>query len=246
MTSLQQPTAEQVQAALRAVAKPERVEATKRFFQASPGGYSEGDEFLGCMVPPTRQVAKQFRDLPLAEVGRLLESKWHDDRLCALFILVTQYKRADQANKKAIYHLYMTHIARVNNWDLVDSSAPYIVGPYLRSRPEKLKVLQKLADSELLWKRRIAMLATFDYIKDGRADEALMVSEQLLHDKHDLIQKAVGWMLREIGKRVDRSVLLQFLDEHAATMPRTTLRYAIEHLGTEQRTQYLRLKNGSA
>jgi 3-methyladenine DNA glycosylase AlkD len=230
------------QAALRAVAKPDRVESTGRFFKAYPGGYSEGDKFLGCTVPATRQVAKHFYDLPLSELDTLIKSEWHDDRLLALIILVEQYKRGDEPAKKAVYDFYMNHTANVNNWDLVDTSSEHIVGPYLENRPEKLQVLQKLADSKNLWERRIAMLATFDYIKKGRADDALTIAEQLLHDTHDLIQKAVGWMLREIGKRVDRTPLLAFLDKHAATMPRTTLRYAIEHLSAEQRAHYMQQK----
>jgi len=235
-------TAAEAQAALRAVAKPERVEGTQRFFKAYPGGYSEGDKFLGCTVPATRQVAKQFYDLPLSELDTLIKSEWHDDRLLALIILVEQYNRGNEQAKEAVYDFYMSHTANVNNWDLVDTSSEFIVGPYLENRPEKLKVLRKLADSDNLWERRIAMLATFDYIKKGHAEDALIIAEQLLHDKHDLIQKAVGWMLREIGKRVDRAPLLVFLDKHAATMSRTTLRYAIEHLPPEQRTHYMQQK----
>lgn len=213
----------------------------RRFFKAGPGEYAEGDKFLGVTVPQQRAIAKEFKDLSLAEATDLLTSEWHEERLTALFILVGQYKRGDEANKKAIYDLYLAHTKWVNNWDLVDSSSEFIVGPYLENRPEKLDVLEKLALSELLWERRIAMLATFDYIKKGRADEALIIAEQLLYDKHDLIQKAVGWMLREIGKRVDHSLLSAFLDEHAATMPRTTLRYAIEHFDPERRQHYLSL-----
>jgi 3-methyladenine DNA glycosylase AlkD len=133
-------------------------------------------------------------------------------------------------------------MANVNNWDLVDGSAEFIVGPYLEDRPEKLTVLTRLADSKSIWERRIAMLATFAYIKKGKPETALVIAEQLLYDQHDLIQKAVGWMLREIGKRVDRAPLLAFLDKYAGTMPRTTLRYAVEHLPTEQRTHYMGLK----
>jgi 3-methyladenine DNA glycosylase AlkD len=235
-------TAAEARAALRAVANPERVEGTKRFFKAYPGGYSEGDKFLGCTVPATRQVAKQWYDLPLDELDTLIRSEWHDDRLLALIILVRQYTRGDESVRKAAYDFYMCHTANVNNWDLVDTSSEFIVGPYLENRPEKLRILRKLASSENLWERRIAMLATFDYIKKGTADEALIIAEQLLHDSHDLIQKAVGWMLREIGKRVGREPLLLFLDRYAATMPRTTLRYAIEHLSAEQRTYYMNQK----
>jgi 3-methyladenine DNA glycosylase AlkD len=234
--------AEQAQAALREIAQPERVPSTERFFKAYPGGYSEGDKFLCCTVPATRMVAKRFYDLPLTELDKLIASPWHDDRLLALIILVRQYATGDQQTQRAVYDFYMNHTANVNNWDLVDTSAAYIVGPYLENRSEKLRVLQKLAASTVLWERRIAMLATFDYIKKGRADEAFIIAEQLLHDQHDLIQKAVGWMLREIGKRVDREPLILFLDRYAAVMPRTTLRYAIEHLPAEQRAHYMGLK----
>lgn len=235
-------TAAQAGAALRAVAKPERVEGTLRFFKAYPGGYSEGDQFLGCTVPATRLVAKEFYGLPLEELDTLIRSPWHDDRLLALIILVRQYQRGDETKQHAVYDFYLAHTVNINNWDLVDTSSQFIVGSYLENRPEQLVVLRKLAASENLWERRIAMLATFDYIKKGSADTALIIAEQLLHDKHDLIQKAVGWMLREIGKRVDRGVLLQFLDKHAGTMPRTTLRYAIEHLSPEQRKRYMQRK----
>jgi 3-methyladenine DNA glycosylase AlkD len=235
-------TAQQAQAALRAYAQPERVAGTQRFFKAYPGGYSEGDKFLGCTVPLTRQVAKRFCDLPFTALDALLASEWHDERLLALFILVHQYQRGGAAVRKQVYDFYMAHLGRVNNWDLVDSSAHLIVGPHLDARPEKMVVLHELANSESLWERRIAMLATYAYIRQGRAAEALVIAEQLLHDSHDLIQKAVGWMLREIGKRVDRQVLLTFLDSHAAVMPRTTLRYAIEHLPAEQRLYYRSLK----
>jgi 3-methyladenine DNA glycosylase AlkD len=222
-----------VQQALRAA-----IDHVPRLYKDGPGEYAEGDKFLGVTVPNNRLVAKQFRDLPLPEIETLLTSEWHDERLCALFILVAQYAKASAANKKAIYDFYISYLCWVNNWDLVDSSAHLIVGPYLENRPEKLAVLQKLAASKLLWEWRIAMVATWHYIRKGSADEALAIAEQLLYDQHDLIQKAVGWMLREMGKRVGRAPLLQFLNQCAATMPRTTLRYAVEHLSPEVRRQY--------
>ncbi|TAH34059.1 DNA alkylation repair protein [Candidatus Saccharibacteria bacterium] len=227
--------------ALRDAVDPEKAIFLPRFFKAGPGEYAEGDKFLGVTVPQQRAIAKQFKDLSLADVTELLTSEWHEERLTALFILVGQHKRADGANKKAIYDLYMAHTKWINNWDLVDSSAGYIVGAYLDGRPEKMKVLTRLAASDLLWERRIAMIATFNYIYQGRADEALIIAEQLLYDKHDLIQKAVGWMLREIAKRVDHSLLAAFLDEHAATMPRTSLRYALEHFSAERKAYYMQL-----
>lgn len=233
--------AQTVKQALREAANPERAAFGPRFFKAGPGEYAEGDKFLGVTVPQQRAIAKQFKDLSLAEITELLTSEWHEERLTALFILVGQYKRGDAADKKAMYELYMSHTNWINNWDLVDSSAGYIVGSYLDGKPEKMTVLQRLAASDLLWERRIAMIATFNYIYQGRADEALVIAEQLLYDKHDLIQKAVGWMLRELGKRVDHSLLVAFLDGHAATMPRTTLRYALEHFTTERKAHYMQL-----
>lgn len=235
-------TAAEALGALKDASRPERVLTTERFFKTYPGGYSEGDKFLCVSVPGTRVIAKSFKDLPLPEVEKLLASEWHDARLLALIILVERYKKAREEERREIYEFYMRNIKRVNNWDLVDTSADKIVGPWLENRPEKLKVLQKLAESENLWERRIAMVATFDYIKKGSADTTLIIAEDLLHDQHDLIQKAVGWMLREIGKRVDTSLLVVFLDRHAATMPRTTLRYAIEHFSPETRQHYLGLK----
>jgi 3-methyladenine DNA glycosylase AlkD len=227
---------------LKDAGRPDRVPTTERFFKTYVGGYSEGDKFLCVSVPGTRIIAKSFKDLPLAEAEKLLNSEWHDARLLALIILVERYKKSTEPERQIIYEFYMRNIRRVNNWDLVDTSADKIVGPWLENQPEKLKVLQELARSENLWERRIAMVATFAYIKQGCADEALIIAEDLLHDHHDLIQKAVGWMLREIGKRVDTSLLITFLDQHAATMPRTTLRYAIEHFSPETRQHYLGLK----
>ncbi len=233
--------ARDVTQSLRAVATPKKAKASAWFFKSGPGQYAEGDKFLGVTVPEQRNIAKQFKDLSLKETEKLITSSWHEERLTGLFILVDQYRRGDQVNKKAIYDFYISHTEWINNWDLVDSSAGYIVGSWLSDKPDKMKVLQKLASSNLLWDRRIAMLATFHYIKQGRADETLAVINILLYDKHDLIQKAVGWMLREIGKRVDRQVLTAFLDKHAATMPRTCLRYAIEHFSPSERSHYLSL-----
>ena len=224
---------------LRLLATPEKAKASSWFFKTGRGQYGEGDQFLGVTVPEQRKVAKQFKDLPMTDLKILITSPWHEDRLTGLFILVGQYQRGSEMNKKAIYDFYISHTQWINNWDLVDSSAGYIVGEWLNDRQDKIKVLQKLAKSNLLWDRRIAMIATFPYIMRGRADEALVIAEELLHDKHDLIQKAVGWMLREVGKRVDRQLLISFLDLHAATMPRTTLRYALEHLPPEQRAYYM-------
>ncbi len=229
----------EVQAALRTHIDPAKVAFFPRFFKTGPGQYGEGDKFLGITVPNVRAAIKPYRDLPLSEVEKLLTSEWHEDRLAALLILDWQYARADAEGQKTIYDFYLAHTAHINNWDLVDASAEYIVGPYLADKPDKMRVLARLAQSASLWERRIAMLATHHYIRQGRADEALVIIDILLHDQHDLIHKATGWMLREIGKRVDRSVLTTYLDQHAHDMPRTTLRYAIEHLSPEQRAHYM-------
>jgi 3-methyladenine DNA glycosylase AlkD len=233
-------TARDAQQALRRVARPDRVESTKRFFKAYPGGYSEGDEFLSCSVPATRLVAKEFYGMPLPQLSKLISSKWHDDRLLALIILIRQYQKGSEVEREAIYSFYIKHLAHVNNWDLVDTSAGYIVGEYLYERPRD--TLFALAKNENVWQRRVAIISTFNFIMKGDPSTTILIAEELLHDKHDLIQKAVGWMLREVGKRVDRKVLLDFLDNHAHEMPRTMLRYSLEHLPPEQRAHYRALK----
>ncbi|MBI2285323.1 DNA alkylation repair protein [Candidatus Saccharibacteria bacterium] len=234
-------TASDVSRALRQVATPKKAKASAWFFKSGPGQYAEGDKFLGVTVPEQRTIAKKFQSLLLKDVEKLVMSPWHEERLTGLIILVGQYKRADESGQKEIYDFYLSHTKYINNWDLVDLSAEHIVGPWLDGRSEKMAVLRKLAGSDWLWDRRIAMLATFDYIKRNKADEALQIAEQLLPDKHDLIQKAVGWMLREIGKKVNRQILINFLDKHAATMPRTSLRYAIEHFDPELKMHYMGL-----
>lgn len=178
--------------------------------------------------------------MPLPELGKLISSKWHDERLLALIILVRQYLKAGEAGRDAIYDFYLEYLAHVNNWDLVDSSAQFIIGEHLRDKPRDLLV--KLAHSDNLWERRVSMISTFQFLKYGDPTTTIVIAEILLHDPHDLIQKAVGWMLREMGKRVDRAVLLEFLDRHAHEMPRTMLRYSIEHLSPAQRAYYMTLK----
>lgn len=231
-----------VQSELRTHIDPEKAAFYPYFFKTGPGQYGEGDKFLGITVPQTRAVIKDFRNLPLGETTKLLTSEWHEDRLAALFILDWQFARADEQDRQAIYDIYISHTTHVNNWDLVDQSAHLIVGPYLNDRPEKMRVLTALAESDLLWERRIAMLATYHYIRNGRADEALDIIDILINDKHDLIHKATGWMLREIGKRVDHKVLTDYLDQYAHKMPRTMLRYAIEHLSPDTRRRYMNQK----
>jgi len=214
----------------------------QRFFKTGPGQYGEGDVFIGVRVPQTRTICRQFRRLPLPEVQKLLASDVHEHRLAALIIMTYAYPAADAVTKQAIYELYLKNLydGNINNWDLVDASAEYIVGPYLSDKPKD--ILYELARSEDIWQRRVAILSTFAYIKQGNPSTTLDLAELLLHDPHDLLQKAVGWMLREVGKRVDEKVLTDFLDLHAPEMPRTMLRYSIERLSPEQRTAYMKLK----
>jgi 3-methyladenine DNA glycosylase AlkD len=232
-------TAQDVQTELQKHASTEDALFLQRFFKTGEGQYGAGDVFIGVRVPQTRAVCKQFRGLPLPEVQKLLDSPVHEHRLAGLVILADGFARAGSSERAALYGFYIKNLSagRINNWDLVDSSADRIVGAYLLDKPPD--ILFELARSPQLWERRAAIIASFWYIKQGQAGLTLQLSEVLLHDSEDLIQKAVGWMLREVGKRCDRAVLLHFLDEHAAEMPRTMLRYSIEHLPPEQRRHYL-------
>lgn len=223
---------------LRRAANPEKAVFYPTFFKSGPGEYGEGDEFLGVTVPNCRKVAKQFKDLSLADIDTLLASKWHEERLTALIILVGQY-RASIPLRQTIYEFYLDHTSSVNNWDLVDTSSYHIVGWHMYDNPQQLTILDKLATSNDLWERRIAMVSTFYFLKKSDPSATLHVAETLINDEHDLIQKAVGWMLREMGKRVDQQLLVEFLAHHHRTMPRTALRYAIEHFSPETRRAYL-------
>lgn len=235
-----------VSSALLELGTPSKAEASAWFFKTGSGQYGHGDKFLGVSVPEQRKIARQFKDLPLSEVEKLIMSPWHEERLTGLFILVSQYKNGDEVARQEIYNFYISHTKNINNWDLVDSSASYIVGPWLEDKPQKMKTLEKLAKSDLLWDKRIAMISTLYYISRESSKEALTIAEILLYDKHDLIQKAVGWMLREVGKKASRENLTKFLDQYADTMPRTSLRYAIEHLNPEERAYYLGLAKKAA
>lgn len=235
-------TAQDVMQALQAHADADDALFLQGFFKTGPGQYGEGDVFIGVRVPMTRAVCKKFKDLPLKEVQKLLDSDVHEHRLAGVILLANAYAKADEPTKRQIFDLYLrnVHAGRVNNWDLVDASAEFIVGPYLAHRPRD--VLQKLARSPQLWERRVAMISTFHFIKLGDPSSTIKIAEILLYDSHDLIQKAVGWMLREMGKRVDQTLLVDFLEKHAATMPRTTLRYAIERLSSEQKADFMQRK----
>jgi 3-methyladenine DNA glycosylase AlkD len=226
--------AEEVRAALRRLANPVKAAVLQRFFKTGAGEYGEGDVFLGVTVPEQRQVARQFARLDFKDIAELLGGKIHEERLTALLILTGRFGKAGPAERTRIYRFYMRYRRRIDNWDLVDLSAPSIVGPCAEPA-----TLEKLARSRRVWDRRIAMLATYHSVRQGDPNPALEMAERLLGDEHDLIHKAAGWMLREAGKRCGEAVLEGFLDRHAASMPRTMLRYAIERLPEEKRLRYL-------
>jgi 3-methyladenine DNA glycosylase AlkD len=225
-----------LRARVRALADPVKAESSQRFFRTGPGEYGEGDRFLGIRVPDLRALVREFRGLPWEASTMLLKSEWHEERLVALLHWVQAHSRADDATRVAIHGAYLKHLRWVNNWDLVDSSAEYLVGPHLPRGGGPL--LTRLVSSSSLWERRVAMIATFHGIRRGDFEAALRMAKRLLDDDHDLIHKAVGWMLREIGKR-DLAVERAFLDEHAARMPRTALRYAIERMPEAERRNYM-------
>ncbi len=224
---------EELKKQLCSKADEKRAEASKRFFKTGKGEYGEGDKFLGITVPESREVARKFINLDLKEIEKHLRSEWHEERLIALLILAENYKK----NKdKRIVDFYLNNLEAVNNWDLVDTSAPYILGEFLLEKNKE--ILYRLAKSDNLWERRIAIVATFNFIKNNKFDDALKISKLLLKDTHDLINKAVGWMLREIGKRNEK-LLENFLEKNYDSISRTTLRYAIERFAKEKRIFYL-------
>jgi 3-methyladenine DNA glycosylase AlkD len=239
-------TADDVKEVLNTYAKKDDAAFLGRFFKTGEGQYSAGDVFIGVRVPDTRSVCKRFHDLPLSETRKLLESPIHEHRLAAVILLSNQFKRANEPGRKVIFDAYLSAVydGRINNWDIVDTSAEFIVGEYLWDKPKGL--LFELAASDNLWQRRVAVLSTFAFIKKDDASTTLKLAGLLLHDEHDLIQKAVGWMLREIGKRCDEALLLKFLDAHAAEMPRTMLRYSIERLDPAQKRRYMSAKKEQA
>lgn len=232
--------AAQVREALSALADPQSVSKKAGFFRAVPGGYGEGDRFLGVSVPNQRKIARRhYREADLACVDELLASEYHEVRLTALFMMVLSFEQTDEEDdRRGIYELYVSRIDRVDNWDLVDSSAPHILGAFLLSHPEERGLLDDWASSEHLFRVRAAVLATFTFIRGGRFEETLRLARRLIDHPHDLIHKAVGWMLREIGNR-NSDVEYRFLDEYAGGMPRTMLRYAIEKFPQPVRTKYL-------
>ena len=229
-------TAAQVERDLAELADQARAANLAWFFKTAKGQYGEGDRFLGITVPLQRKVASRYLGLPLSEISQLLHSAFHEHRFVALAILVHQFKRSIPAEQGTIVTFYLSHTARINNWDLVDTSAPYILGEHLKTHDRQL--LDQLAHSANLWERRIAIISTLALIKGGEIEDTFRIAELLLRDKHDLIHKAIGWSLRETGK-ISRGALLQFLQKHYHQLPRTTLRYAVEHLPPQARKQAL-------
>jgi len=251
MTELR--TAAEVRAALAAASSPERAAGAARFFKTGPGEYAEGDVFIGVTVPATRAIVRRSLALPPAETAELVASPIHEERLAGLLVMVERFRRAgrprgrDEAVRRAEHEAYLEAVraGRVDNWDLVDASAEVLVGEVVSPAPgaEPLPpLIAELAASASLWQRRVAVLATFAAIKGGDAAPTLAIAEMLLDDREPLLHKAVGWMLREVGKRVDRAALTGFLDRFAARMPRTMLSYACEHLSPEERARYRALR----
>ena len=232
-------TIQEIQRKLHNLGNEEKAKILQGFFKTGPGQYGEGDVFLGIKVPELRKLAKEYQDISTKEVRQLLKSSIHEERLLALLILVRTYSKGNEATKKRIYYLYMKNTQFVNNWDLVDGSAEHIVGAFLMDKSKK--PLYRFVKSEDLWERRISIMSTFHFIKQGEFSETLKISKILLTDGEDLIHKAVGWMLREIGKR-HMLTEERFLREHYRKMPRTMLRYAIEKFPEPKRQRYLKGK----
>ncbi|MCE5205857.1 MAG: DNA alkylation repair protein [Porphyromonadaceae bacterium] len=230
-------TAEKIKQQLLAFGNPSKAEHAKYFFKTGRGQYGEGDLFMGCTVPETRSVAKNFRHTPLIELEKLLNDDIHECRLCALVILVSQFQKADDLARSEIVDFYLAHTHRINNWDLVDLSCYHIIGAWLEEKTDR-SLLYRLAESDLLWDQRIAVVSTLTFIRNNDFTDILKLSELFLTHKHDLMHKACGWMLRETGKR-NEATLTGFLDRHYQSMPRTMLRYAIERLSPAQKLQYM-------
>lgn len=230
------PTAAEARAALRRLARPAKAKLLQGFFKTGPGEYGEGDVFLGVTMPQIRSLTAKLQGMPLPEIRALLRSGIHEERMLALLLAVRRYEKGAEAERLAVFRFYLAHTRWVNNWDLVDLSAHLIVGPQIFEGDREL--LSRLCASKNLWERRIAMLSTFHFIRKGRFNETLTLAEALLDDPEDLMHKASGWMLRELGKR-DASALRAFLSRHGARMPRTMLRYAIEKFTPAERKKWL-------
>jgi len=224
------------QIALRELADPAVAKAAARFVKTGKGEYGEDDQFIGVRVPAIRTLAKQYRDISVKAVVPILHSPFHEERLLALIMLVYLFEKGDDTRRREIYKIYLANTRHINGWDLVDSSAHQIVGGYLLDN--KRSKLDALSKSRMLWDRRISIIATYHFIKHNQFDDTLRIAEKLLYDKEDLIHKAVGWMLREVGNR-NKATEVRFLDKHGQSMPRTMLRYAIEKFDKQQRQHYL-------
>jgi len=233
--------ADAILAKLRALGSEEQSVNLSRFFKTAPGQYGSGDKFFGVKVPVTRSVAKTHADISFDDIQRLLDSPWHEARLCGLLILVIRFQNRKTADveREEIFHFYLKNAQRCNNWDLVDLSAPTVVGGFLLGKNHEL--LYELADSNNLWKQRIAIVSTMTFIRHDDFEDVFALTLRLRSHPHDLIHKALGWMLREVGKR-NKKVLCDFLSLHATELPRTTLRYAIERFSPEERQSYLLMK----
>ncbi|MDR3245433.1 MAG: DNA alkylation repair protein [Prevotellaceae bacterium] len=232
-------TAELILNELLSVADSEKARILQKFFKTGPGQYGEGDVFLGIVVPITRKIVKANLQTPLPEIHKLLLSKYHETRLCALLIITERCKKADAKEREAIYRFYLQHTDYINNWDLVDLSCPEIIGGYLLDKNRA--ILYQLAENPHLWEQRIAIVSTHAFIRKNEFSDTFALAEKLLNHPHDLIHKATGWMLREIGKR-NREALTDFLEDYADRLPRTTLRYAIEHYPEGERQYFLKKK----
>jgi 3-methyladenine DNA glycosylase AlkD len=235
---------------IKSFADPVRAKHSLRFFKTGKGQYGEGDKFYGLTVPQSRTLVRKYKNLKVSEIRKLLKSEYHEERIIGLLILVSQFQKGDIIKKEEIFNFYSKNTKYINNWDLVDVTAPKIVGRFLLDNPKynvnlggKVFIgtdfLKYLAKSENLWERRIAIISTFEFIYQGRSKEALEIAEILINDKHDLIHKAVGWMLREVGKRCSLEEETKFLDKHLNAMPRTMLRYAIERFDNKKKIYYM-------
>ena len=231
-------TAESVREKLKQLADPQQAVNLRRFFKTGKGQYSEGDIFLGIKVPIQRVLVKSAYTIEVNEVTNLLHSKIHEERMTALLILVTKFEKGDEKMKQTIFNLFIDNTKWINNWDLVDVTVPKVIGTHLLHRDKS--ILYTFSESESLWERRIAIVSTFTFIRDNQFNDTLLIAKLLLNDTHDLIHKATGWMLREVGKR-DQNTLEEFIKKYYSSIPRTTLRYAIEKFPEALRKSYLNL-----
>ncbi|MDR2384723.1 MAG: DNA alkylation repair protein [Tannerella sp.] len=230
-------TAEFILNELKSIASPEKAKILSGFFKTRQGEYGAGDLFLGVVVPHIRNIAKANRKTPPTEIRTLLQSNFHEARLCALAIITEQFKKAKETERKEIFNFYLANIERINNWDLTDLTCPTIIGLYLLDKDDR-SILYKMSESKNLWEQRISIVSTLAFIRNNDLNDTFALSKKLLFHKHHLIHKAVGWMLREAGKR-NKELLVAFLDKYAAKMPRTALRYAIEKFPQQERLYYL-------